>query len=53
MKSRYCYCPATAKRIGKRMTLLDRIRRNRAAYRMSRLELYPISGYYPPVYPGK
>ena len=52
MKSRYCYNPMTAKRIGRRVTLFDRIRRQRAQ-RRNDFDLFPIVGYYPPVYPGK
>lgn len=53
MKSRYCYCPMTAKKIGRRVTLMDRIRRRRAIKRNGYPDLYPIAGYYAPVYPGK
>lgn len=55
MKSRYCYCPMTAKRIGRRMTLADlfhrwqRIRRDRR----NAPELFPVGNYYTPVYPSK
>lgn len=52
MKSRYCYCPMTAKRIGRRVTLFDRIRRRRAQKR-SIVDVFPICGYNTPVYPGK
>lgn len=51
MKSRYCYCPMTAKRIGRRVTLLDRIRLRRR--RKNVPDLFPIVGYNAPVYPGK
>lgn len=51
MKSRYCYCPMTAKRIGRRVTLFDRIRRRKA--RRENPDLFMVTGYYPPVYPGK
>ena len=55
MKSRYCYCPMTARRIGRRMTVVDlfhrwqRIRRDRK----SEPDLYTVGGYYDPYYPGK
>lgn len=52
MKSRYCYYPMTAKRIGRRVTLLDRIRKRRAQKR-NRIDVFPICGYGSPVYPGK
>ena len=52
MKSRYIFCPMTAKRIGRRVTLLDRIRQRRA-YRRHVADLFPICGYNTPVYPGK
>ena len=52
MKSRYCYCPMTAKRIGRRVTLLDRIRRNKAIKR-SLPDVFPVCGYNAPVFPGK
>ena len=52
MKSRYCYNPCTAKRIGRRVTWLDRVRRRRAQKRMV-MDVYPICGYNAPVYPCK
>lgn len=55
MTSRYCYCPMTAKRIGRRMTLMDRFRRwkkNRENLR-NEPDLYMVTGFYRPVYPGK
>lgn len=52
MKSRYCFCPMTAKRIGRRVTLFDRIRRRRAQKRNS-YDMFPVCGYSSPVYPGK
>ena len=53
MKCRYCFYPMTAKRIGRRMTILDRIRRNRAKKRMEQPDLYIVGNYYAPIYPGK
>ena len=52
MKSRYCYCPMTAKRIGRRMTIADRFR-SWIRDRRSRAEAYPFGDYNAPVYPGK
>lgn len=52
MKSRYCYCPMTAKRIGRRVTLASRIRRW-LRNRKTEPDLFMISGYYAPYYPGK
>ena len=52
MKSRYCYNPMTAKKIGRRVTLIDRIRRNRALKRIG-FDVFPVNGYSSPVYPGK
>ena len=51
MKSRYCYCPMTAKRIGRRVTLMDRIRRRLA--KSNEPDVYTVIGYCSPVYPGK
>lgn len=51
MKSRYCYCPMTAKKIGRRMTIMERIRRNRR--RKIQPDLYRVTGFEAPVYPGK
>ena len=50
MTSRYCYCPMTSKRIGRRMTLMDRFRRWQRIRRDSKV-LYPFqgTGFYPPV----
>ena len=55
MKSRYCYCPMTAKRIGRRMTLADRFHRWQRIRRSKKNlpDLYPVGNYYAPVYPGK
>lgn len=52
MKSRYCYCPMTARKIGRRMTIIDRIRRNRAMKRNA-ADVYRVTGFNAPVYPGK
>lgn len=51
MKSRYCYCPMTAKKIGRRVTLMDRIRKHRI--RKEQPDLFMVTGYHAPVYPGK
>ena len=51
MKSRYCYCPMTAKRIGRRVTLLDRIRRWRV--RRENPDMFMVTGFNAPVFPGK
>lgn len=52
---RYIYCPMTAKRIGKRMTIADRIRRWQRIRRERKHEpdLFLATGYARPVYPGK
>ena len=51
MKSRYCFCPMTAKRIGRRLTLWERIKRD---FRKSnRPDMFPICGYNQPIFPGK
>lgn len=52
MKSRYCYCPMTARRIGRRVTLLDRIRRRRAM-RRNVPDVFTVTGYNAPIFPGK
>ncbi len=53
MTSRYVYCPMTAKRIGRRVTLMDRIRRYKAMKRQCQPDVYPVTGFNAPVYPGK
>lgn len=53
MTSRYVFCPMTAKRIGRRVTLLDRIRRSRARRKQERPDVFEIIGYCSPIYPGK
>lgn len=56
MKSRYCYCPMTARRIGRRVTLFDRLRkwqRQRAERRNAEPDLFLFSDFNRPVYPGK
>jgi hypothetical protein len=41
----------TARRIGRRVTLAERIRRH--FRRIDRPDVFPICGYNAPVYPGK
>ena len=55
MTCRYVYCPMTAKRIGRRMTIADRFRRWQRIRRDRREmpDVYMAGNYYPPVYPGK
>ena len=53
MKSRYCYNPMTAKRIGRRVTLMDRIRRALAISRNGKPDMYEVIGYCAPVLPAK
>ncbi len=53
MTSRYVFCPMTSKRIGRRMTLMDRIRRSRARRKQERPDVYEIIGYSSPIVPGK
>lgn len=50
MTSRYCYCPMTAKRIGRRMTLIEQWKRRRYLKR-NNPDVYPICGYNAPVFP--
>ena len=50
--SRYVYCPNIKRKIGRRVTLMDRIRRRRAQKR-NVIDVFPICGYDNPVYPGK
>jgi len=51
MKSRYIYCPMTSKRIGRRLTVMDRIRRWLRG--TNRADVYQVTGFFPPVFPGK
>ena len=54
MTGRYVYCPMTAKRIGRRLTLWERIVRDfRKAAKPQRIDVFPVTGYNPPIYPGK
>ena len=55
MKSRYCYCPMTSKRIGRRVTLADRFRRWKKEWenRRNAPDVFMVTGYNAPVYPGK
>ena len=50
MKSRYIYCPMTAKRIGRKVTVLDRIRR--WYHKPKKPDLYMVTGFNAPIYPG-
>ena len=53
-QGRWVFYPMTSKRIGRRVTLIERIRRRRAMKRRAKLiDVYPICGYNAPIYPGK
>ena len=51
MKSRYCYNPMTPKRIGRRVTLMDRMRK--ALRRTEKPDVYEVIGYCAPIIPHK
>lgn len=51
MTSRYCNCPMVFKKLGRRITLMDRIRR--WLRKEVAPDVYPICDYNPPVYPSK
>ena len=53
MRSRYCYNPMTPKRIGKRMTLLECMRRAWARSKAEKPDVYEIIGYCAPIIPHK
>ena len=53
MKGRYCYNPMTPRKIGRRVTLADRIRRARAKSKAERPDVFEIIGYCAPVFPRK
>jgi hypothetical protein len=55
MKSRYCYNPMTSKRIGQRLTIADRFRRwkREREERRNWPDVFMVTGYNPPIYPGK
>lgn len=53
MKCRYVYCPMTPKRIGRRVTLMERVRRSRARRRHEVPDVYEVIGYCAPIFPGK
>jgi hypothetical protein len=42
----------TFRKLGRRVTLMCRIRR-RLAWKKKQPDLYPVTGYFAPVYPGK
>ena len=50
MTSRYCYCPMTSKRLCRRVSLMDKLRR---WVRRREPDVYEVGGYYAPIYPGK
>ena len=52
MTGRYVYTPMTSRRLGRRVTLIERIRRS-IRRRKAEPDLFPIVGYYAPVFPGK
>ena len=53
MTSRYCYCPMTQARVGRRVTILDRIRKRIAFARQPKPDVFPICGYNQAIYPRK
>lgn len=52
-KSRYCFSTWNCGRVGRKTTILDRIRRARAIKRHENPDLFRVVGYCQPVYPGK
>lgn len=55
MTSRYCFCPMTAKRIGRRMTPADRFRRwmRIRRDRKNGPDVFMVTGFYPAYVPRK
>ena len=53
VKGRYCYNPMTPRKIGRRVTLADRIRRAIARSKAEKPDVYEIIGYSAPIIPGK
>lgn len=55
MKSRYIFCPMTSKKIGRRVTLADRFRRWKVERenRKDEPDVYTVTGFFRPTYPGK
>ena len=53
MTGRYCYTPCTARKIGRRVTLIDRIRKAWKQANKPQPDVYPICNFHAPVYPGK
>ena len=51
MTGRYVNCPAVYRKLGRRVTLMDRIRR--WLHRPESPDVYEIIGYCAPIYPGK
>lgn len=51
MTSRYVYCPMTSRKLCRRITLIERIRRR--FRRVDVPDVFPICGYNAPIYPGK
>ena len=49
MTSRYCYCPEVYRKLGRRISLIDRLRRR--LRKREEPDLYPIGNYNAPVYP--
>jgi hypothetical protein len=51
MTSRYCYCPQVYRKLCRRITLVERIKRR--FRRIEEPDMFPICGYNQPVFPGK
>lgn len=50
MTSRYIYCPMTAKHIGMKLTLRDRIGRWWNKRHKTEPDVYMVTGYYQPIW---
>lgn len=52
-RGRYIYTPAAGRKIGRRLTLIERIRRWRLLRRQETPDVYMVTGYCQPVYPRR
>lgn len=52
-KSRYCYNTAVYGKVGRRLTIWEQIKKWRHDRKRAKPDLYPVTGYYPMIYPEK
>jgi len=50
---RWVYCPMTQRRIGRRLTVRDRLRRWLSGWQREKIDVYMVTGFFEPTYPRR